>query len=76
MYSKVLNFQGFSSSIFFRKTIRVSNGLDPDQDWHSVGPDMGPNCLQTLRLSADNKIWLACREFKFLASWLCFSRCW
>ena len=33
-------------------TIRVSNGLDPDQDPHS-GPDLGPNCLQ--RLSADNK---------------------
>ena len=43
----------------------MSNGLDPHQDWHSVGPDMGPNCLQTLRLSANNKIWLACREFKF-----------
>ena len=23
----------------FRNTIRVSNGLDPDQDRHSVGPD-------------------------------------
>ena len=34
-------------------TIRVSNGLDPDQDQHSVGPDLGPNCLQ--RLSADDK---------------------
>ena len=31
-------------------TIRVLNGLDPDQDRHSVGPDLGPNCLQ--RLSA------------------------
>ena len=28
--------------------MRVSNGLDSD---HSVGPDLGPNCLQ--RLSAD-----------------------
>ena len=36
----------------FRYTIRVSNGLDPDQDQHFVGPDLGPNCLQ--RLSADN----------------------
>ena len=26
------------------------NGLDPDQDLHSVSPDVGPNCLQ--RLSA------------------------
>ena len=31
----------------------MSNGLDPDQDRHSVGPDLGPNCLQ--RLSADDK---------------------
>ena len=36
----------------FRNTIRVSNGWDPDQDQHSVGPDLGPNCLQ--RLSADD----------------------
>ena len=37
----------------FRDTIRVSNGLDPDQDRHYVGPDLDPNCLQ--RLSADDK---------------------
>ena len=29
-------------------TLSVSNGLDPDQDGHSVGPDLGPNCLQRL----------------------------
>ena len=29
----------------------MSNGLDADQDQQSVGPDLGPNCLQ--RLSAD-----------------------
>ena len=28
--------------------------LDPDQDRHSVGPDLGPNYLQ--RLSADDKV--------------------
>ena len=27
--------------------------LDPDQDWHNVGADLGPNCLQSL--SADDK---------------------
>ena len=32
----------------------MSNGLDPDQDRHSVDPDLGPNCLH-LRLSADDK---------------------
>ena len=31
----------------------MSNSLDPDQDQHFVGPDLGPNCLQ--RLSADDK---------------------
>ena len=36
----------------FRNTIRVSNGLDPDQDQYFVGPDLGPNCLQSL--SADD----------------------
>ena len=42
---------------FFQKkfwnTIRVSNGLDPDQDLHFVCPDLGPYCLQ--RLLADDK---------------------
>ena len=31
----------------------MSNGLDPNLDRHSVGPDLGPKCLQ--RLSADDK---------------------
>ena len=30
------------------------NSLDPDHARHSVGPDLGPNCLQ--RLSANDKI--------------------
>ena len=37
----------------FRNTISVSNGLDQDQDRHSVGHDLVPNCLQ--RLLADGK---------------------
>ena len=37
----------------FRNTIRVSNSLDSEQDRHSVGPDLRPNCLQ--RLSVDDK---------------------
>ena len=32
--------------------IRVLNSLDPDQDGHKVGPDLGSNCLQ--RLLADD----------------------
>ena len=38
----------------FRNRIRVSNSLDPNLDRHSVGPDLGPNCLQ--RLSVGYKI--------------------
>ena len=45
----------FSKSTFsknsFRRTIRVSNSLDPDQARHFVWPDLDPNYLQ--RLSAD-----------------------
>ena len=32
----------------FMNTIRVSNGLDPDQDRHCVGPDLCLDCLQML----------------------------
>ena len=32
----------------FRNTIRVTKSLDPDQDRHFVGPDLGPSCLQRL----------------------------
>ena len=39
--------------ILFSYTKRVSKRLDPDQDRHTVGPDLGPNYLQ--RLSADDK---------------------
>ena len=33
---------------FSRNTIRMSNSLDPDQAQHFVGPDLDPNCLQSL----------------------------
>ena len=36
-----------------KNIIRVSNGLDPDQEQRSVAPGLGPKCL--LRLSADDK---------------------
>ena len=39
--------------ILSEKLSRVSNGLDPDQERHCVGPDLGLNCLQ--RLSANDK---------------------
>ena len=36
------------------------NGLDPDQDQQSVGPNLGANCLQWL--SADDKSLQARKE--------------
>ena len=46
-----------SSADFFKKiisgTLSESNGSNQDQDRCSIGPDLGPNCLQ--RLSADDK---------------------
>ena len=43
----------------------MSKGLDPDQDRHSVGPDLGPNGLQ--RLSAEGKRvnLMCCANFVF-----------
>ena len=43
--------KSFFSENSYKNTISVSNSLDPNQDLHSFGPDLGPNCLQ--RLSAD-----------------------
>ena len=40
------------STNYFGNAIRASNGLDSEQNQCSVGPDLGPNCLQ--RLSADD----------------------
>ena len=37
----------------FRNTIRVPNCLNPAQDRHSVGPDLGTNSLQ--RVSAEDR---------------------
>ena len=41
----------------------MSNGLDPDTDQHSVGPDLDLSHLQ--RLSADVKLLLARKELKY-----------
>ena len=47
----------------FRNSIGMSNGLDPDQDRHVVGPDLGPNCLQRLSLiSRQQKLPLSKKE--------------
>ena len=33
----------------------MSNILDQDQDGHFVGPDLGPNCLQTTKVDASKE---------------------
>ena len=54
-------FNSFKRS--FRNSIGMSNGLDPDQDRHVVGPDLGPNCLQRLSLiSRQQKLPLSKKE--------------
>ena len=47
----------FSSKYFFRN--KMSNSLDLNRAWCSVGPDLGSKCLQ--RSPADNKKWPAGR---------------
>ena len=63
----------------FKKTIIVTNSLDPDQVRHFVGPDLAQNCLQWL--SADNtsrqkKVKIVCvlthlrrMEFSIFINW-------
>ena len=46
----------YFSKYSFRNNRRVSNSLDPDQVQRSVGPDLGPSCLQMLHVPADDKI--------------------
>ena len=36
----------FKINFFQTLVIRMSNILDPDQDWISISADLGPNCLQ------------------------------
>ena len=49
----------------------VSKGLDPDQDRHSVRPDLGPNRLQ--KLSADDvQLQLARNELQRDNTWIFF----
>ena len=50
---------------FFRHSIRVSNGLDPDQDRHLVGPDLDPNRFKFSKIiSRQQKSSLAKKELK------------
>ena len=43
------------SKVSFRKTIRVSNSLIPDQARQNVRPDLGQDCLQRVHVSANDK---------------------
>ena len=38
----------FFQTIISMNSITVSNSLDLDLDQHSVGPDLGPNCLHIM----------------------------
>ena len=40
-----LSIATFSKNYFWNT---LSDSLDPDQDRHSVGPDLGQNCLQRM----------------------------
>ena len=46
-------FQNLLFNFSFENIIRVPNCLNPDHDRHFVGPDLGPNCLQSF--STDEK---------------------
>ena len=53
---KLLSSAAFFFIFFFQNQLvrkihsgpSVSNSLDPDQTRQNVGPDLGPNCLQTI----------------------------
>ena len=47
-----------------RNTIRVSNGLYPDQNRRSVGTELGPNYLQMLSADKEKEENLANNEYK------------
>ena len=48
----------------FRKTVRVSNGLDPDSGLHITGPDMGLSWLSSFAANRQrvNKDTLGCTD--------------
>ena len=58
-------FQSFQKKSF-RKTIRASDTLDPDQAGHSIRHNLGLNCLQ--RFSA-GKEFTESNKTKFIKKW-------
>ena len=57
------------SKNYFRNTIRVSNSLDSDQAGCFVGPDLGPNCLQSLSAAYSTHIWDKYQNFMGWLVW-------
>ena len=55
---------------FFQECHQKVNNLDPDQAWHLVRPDLGPNYLQ--RLSADDLGALASSDVIYQWQWKIF----
>ena len=48
---------------YFRNIFRVSNGLDPDQDRHLVGPDLSSTVCKVAKvISRQQKLSLARKE--------------
>ena len=44
----------------------MSNSLDPDQDWHSVSPDLGPNCLQRLLTDVKSRLYQGRTSYMYM----------
>ena len=64
---RLLNFGHFVIKNYFRNTIRVTNGLDPDEDRRCVDPDLRPDCMQML--STDDKNVAITERIKYLENW-------
>ena len=57
----------FCQNSFFKKFFQRYPSVkqfDPDQDQYSVGPDLGPNCLQKLSADAASKERVKCDKYK------------
>ena len=54
----------------FRNTTIVSKGLDPDQDRHSVGPDLGPKLFANV---TNRQQELPLARKKLIRSWFLIS---
>ena len=62
----------FKKSLSGTKTIRVSKGLDPDQDQHSVCPDPGPKLFAKVN-SRRLKVLQARKELIFKQTFIFFT---